>query len=51
MGGAMFSRIFARQAAPSGLQHCLAVSASDREEILGLKHRIERIERRLELHG
>ena len=29
----------------------LAVSASDRDEILSLKQRIERIERRLELQG
>ena len=29
----------------------LAVSASDRDEILSLKKRIERIERRLELQG
>ena len=32
-----------------GLAGMLSVSASDREEIRALKHRVERIERRLEL--
>ena len=32
-----------------GLAGMLSVSASDREEIRALKHRVERLERRLEL--